>query len=74
MKDPRECGNAGSRVRLVIDHDRLAMAGGKLDVARATFGAGAFTNYNDKKFPIIDNLPTPLVDIWEGKILNTVDI
>ena len=22
MNDPRECGNAGSRVRLVIDHDR----------------------------------------------------
>ena len=30
--------HAGSRVRLVIDHDRLAMAGGKLDVARATLG------------------------------------
>ena len=59
MKDPRECGNAGSRVRLVIDHDRLAMAGGKLDVARATLGAGAFTNYDENFLPIIDNLPTP---------------
>ena len=65
MNYPRECGNAGSRVRLVIDHDRLAMAGGKLDVARATLGAGAFTNYDDKILPIIDNLPPP-VDICEG--------
>ena len=58
MNVPRECGNAGSRVRLVIDHDRLAMAGGKLDVARATLGAGAFTNYDDKILPINDD--------WEG--------
>jgi hypothetical protein len=59
MNVPRECGNAGSRVRLVIDHDRLAMAGGKLDVARATLGAGVFTNYDDQILLIIDNLPTP---------------
>ena len=80
MNDPRECGNAGSRVRLVIDHDRLAMAGGKLDVARATLGAGAFTNYGDKILPIIDNLPTPCWHLGRNsfteirKILYTVDI
>ena len=56
MNVPRECGNAGSRVRLVIDHDRLAMAGGKLDVARATLGP----SINDVRFFLVIYDPPPL--------------